>query len=323
MRDVARLAGVSVATVSRVLSGKAIVSKSAKIKVETAVAALNFVPSAAARAINSGRSHIVGALVPTLSHEIFARFLDELERGLSRAGLSVVVATTGYDKEKELHRATDLLNLGAEALVVSGLERAAGFDALIDRHQVPVVATSRFRQDADLPAIGYDNQGAARLALDYLREAGHRNIAVLSGPTVDNDRTGERVLGLHGLLPPRAFFQTGRSIPEAIALAASVVSALEPTPTALLCLSDVVAQGALIACKNAGMDVPTDISVIGIDDLPSSAYTDPPLTSVHLPVGRMGDATAAAIVAALETGAPIHSEEIASYLQVRASVTRA
>lgn len=92
--------------------------------------------------------------------------------------------------------------------------------------------------------------------------------------------------------------------------------------TALLCLSDIIAHGALQACKRKGLRVPDQISVIGIDDLPSSAYTDPPLTSVHLPVGRMGRTAAQAIVHWLEAGEKAASTEIESHIEARASVAR-
>ena len=319
MRDVARQAGVSVATVSRVLNGTARVSRQTHERVRNAVEALQFVPSPAARSITSGRSHMVGALVPTLAHEIFARFLNEMEEDLSNSGFSLVVATTDYDREKEFRRARDLLNLGVEALIVSGLDHAPEFHALTERHRVPVISTSLYDATAPMPTIGYNNVKAAQSAFSYLTDAGHRKIAVLSGPIGDNDRTRERLRGLHGLSPEIDVWETGQSIEEAISLGTSVLAS-RPEVTALLCLSDIIAHGALQACKRQGLRVPEHISVIGIDDLPSSAYTDPPLTSVHLPVGRMGRTAAQAMVQWIETGVGATPKEIESHIKVRASV---
>ncbi len=319
MRDVARQAGVSVATVSRVLNGTAQVSLQTQERVRMAVQALKFVPSPAARAINSGRSHMVGALVPTLAQEIFPRFLNEMEGRLSAAGLSLVVATTDYDSEKEFQKARDLLNLGIEALVVSGLDHSDEFYKLTTLHQVPVISTSRYDQAASIPAIGYDNRAAAQLAWDHLRQAGHEHILVLSGPLENNDRTRERVRSLRDMSPDIDVKETEHSVQAAINLCETLLS--EPRAvTALLCLSDVIAHGALIACKRLGLSVPSDISVIGIDDLPGSAFTDPPLTSVHLPVGRMGQITAGAIIEWLERGLPAQSTKIECYIEPRGSV---
>ena len=108
LRDVAQMAGVSAATVSRVVNANALVSERTRVRVQAAIDALHFVPSAAARAINSGRTHVVGALVPTLDNAIFSRFLDALEEGLAGYGLSLVVATTKDDPDREAERARGL-----------------------------------------------------------------------------------------------------------------------------------------------------------------------------------------------------------------------
>ena len=304
VRDVARHANVSVATVSRVLNGATNVSPSKRAQVEQAIEALRFVPSSAARAINSGRTRLVGALVPTLDHAIFARFIDALETGLDGYGLSLIVARTSHSPQTELDRARKLLDIGAEALVVSGVTRAPEFSALAARYDIPIIATSYYAHTSTYPTIGYDNAAATRLALDHLKALGHRRIAVLTGPIAQNDRTQARLAELDSAEGVQTQLMEGALGFEAAAYMARAQLQSKFEPTAFLCLSDVLAQGVLIALKADGIQVPRDISVIGIDDLPNSQSFDPPLTSIHLPTVEMGRATASALADWIEAGTP-------------------
>lgn len=304
VRDVARHAGVSVATVSRVLNSPERVSEDKRAKVEATIEALQFVRSSSARAINSGRTHLVGALVPTLDHAIFARFIASIEEELDGHALSLVVATTGYDQDTELNKAQRLLNMGVEGLIVSGVTRAEAFSALIKRYQVHVIATSYFKPNYEFPTIGYDNTRAAHKAWAHLVECGHEHIAVLTSPLRESDRSRARVEGLKEVsAKPLNLFEAELDYASAGAATLEIQRQM-PQATAILCLSDVLAQGALLQLAKSGFKVPEDMAVMGIDDLPSSASFDPPLTSVHLPVGQMGRAAGAAMATWIETGHP-------------------
>jgi len=301
LRDVAKTAGVSVATVSRVLNSPALVSKDMRIRVQSAIETLHFVPSAAARAINSGRTKIVGALVPTLDNAIFARFLSSLEEGLATHGLSLVVATTDGDEDIEAMKAERLVSIGAEALIVSGVTHNAAFDALVRRTRLPTIATSYFDERYHLPTIGYDNAAASTMALQHLISAGHKDIAVFHGPTEKNDRTRARLNGLRnaGQDVSLHFFSAEITM-EGGAGATRAFLSSGCKCTAVLCFSDILAASTLVELRRHGLDVPSDLSVIGVDDLPASAYSEPRLTTVRLPVSRMGHETAHAVVSWIE-----------------------
>lgn len=301
LRDVAREAGVSVATVSRVLNDAPAVRVGTRSKVEAAIDALNFVPSAAARAINSGRTRIVGALIPTLDHAIYSRFLDALEQGLAAHDLSLVVATTNEDSELELARARGLLNLGVEGFIVSGVTHDPEFEALIKRRELPTVVTSFYAPDYHLPTVGYDNISVGQSALAHLLDRGHRNIVILHGPAATNDRTRARMRGVEAAAPAKLRFIEAELRHDAVEAAFTEAMSSHP-PTAILCLSDVLAQGVLFACQNRGVNVPNDLAVMGVDDLPSSAHVSPALSTVHLPVRRMGRMAANALAMWVEHG---------------------
>ncbi len=303
LRDVAAAAGVSVATASRVMNTPEAVSEATRQKVQAAMDSLRFMPSAAARAINSGRSRFVGALVPTLDNAIFARYLSRLESQLDKHRLSLVVSTTDGIPEIEAEKARTLINIGAEGLIMSGITHRPALYELINRGGIPAIATSYYDPDFALPTIGYDNAAAAFTALSHLTGLGHSRISVIHGPTETNDRTGTRVEALRRR-PDGAkieFYLEPLSIEGGCSGVQRVLEA-RPDTTAILCMSDVQATGALYELQRCGISVPGGLSLLGIDDLPGSAHLCPGLTTVHLPVARMGLAAADAIAGWVENG---------------------
>lgn len=302
LRDVAKAAEVSVATVSRVINDASSVRPATRKRVEDAIDTLNFVPSAAARAINSGRTRIVGALVPTLDHAIYSRFLDALEQGLAVHGLSLVVATTDEESQRELDRAKGLLDLGVEGFIVSGVTHSAEFEALVAKRDLPVVVTSYYDPDYLLPTVGYDNWAVGKMALTHLAAQGYERVAVLHGPSDSNDRTRARLKGVRRAATGPLTVRACSLRMESAAAAVRDVFNTDPKIDAVLCLSDVLAQGALFECLRMGLRVPDDIAIMGVDDLPTSAHVAPGLTTVHLPVRQMGQHAAEALAQWVETG---------------------
>ncbi|MBU2957690.1 LacI family DNA-binding transcriptional regulator [Paracoccus sp. 1_MG-2023] len=315
LRDVAADAGVSVATVSRVMNSPASVAPATRERVEGAMRRLQWVPSAAARAINSGRTRFVGALVPTLDSDIFARVLANLEQGLTAQRLSLVVATTDDDPKIEVAKARALVDIGAEGLIVSGMTRSPDFHDLIDRARLPTIAISCHDPEYSMPTIGYDNHGAALAALGHLTELGHRRIAVLHGP-VRNDRTRLRVAALQGQ-GDLSFHETALSTKGGCEGVRAVLAGYRPS--AILCLSDVIAAGAMAEVQRQGLRVPADMSVMGLDDLPGSAHLYPALSTIHLPVSRMGRGVADALAGWVERDEKPHPHLLDFELIARAS----
>ncbi|MEM6762622.1 MAG: LacI family DNA-binding transcriptional regulator [Pseudomonadota bacterium] len=310
LRKVAKAAGVSLATVSRVLNDAPNVSAETKDRVRAVMKALRYTPSATARQLSTGRTRVVGALVPTVDHAIFARFLGALEQRLSEIGYTLVVSCTQNDAAMELQKAQALLATGAEGLIVSGVTRHPDFASVVEDTGVPVIVSSYFDDTSSLPTIGYDNGAIAALALRHLVEAGHEMVAVLHGPVAGNDRTAARLgalrsygdrLALHEVVSPLTM--VGGQQAARAALAAG-------RPSAMLCLSDVLALGALFEIQRQGLSIPADISIMGMDDLEWASICNPPLTTIALPVEEMGGCCAEAICHWIETGAPTPSKKI-------------
>lgn len=296
LRDVARAAEVSVATVSRVLNSPAVVQEETRKRVEKAIAELGFHPSAAARAINSGRTKIIGALIPTLDSDIFALTIDAIESRLADFGFSLVVATTGEDQEKEALKAKELLDIGAEGLFLSGVTHSDKLYSLLDHARVPAVVTSYFDPDFMYPTIGYDNRDAARIALDHLLDLGHKRIAVVHGPVQNNDRTRERVFGASTDRTDisLSYIEAELTVDGGCLIASQALKE-GLKYDAFLCVSDVLAFGVIFEMQRNRILVPEDVSVMGIHDLPSAMSTHPRLSTVRLPAREMGQQAAEAL----------------------------
>ena len=320
VRDLARSTGFSVATISRVINGADHVAPETRRQVLAAVAAQGYVPNPAARALSTRRSRTIGAIIPTLAHSIFATFLNAVERELAGHGYALVIATTGGDPHLEFQRASDLLDLGAEGLIVTGAVRDKAFARLIDNRRLPVVATSIYAPSSTVPTIGYDNRALGRLAVQHLRGLGHENIAVLHGPLQHHDRTVLRVAGVRAAARGAQLSLIECSLDTAGGVqGARAALCQRPRPSAILCLSDVLALGAMFEARRAGLAVPRQLSIMGFDDLDWAALCDPPLTTLHLPTTEMGQLAARALVGFLDKGLAIVPQRLDAAIVVRQS----
>lgn len=334
VRQVASLAGVSVATVSRVLNTPDKVSPETAEKVRQAAEQLNFIPNSSARALSTSNTRSIGIVAPTLENLIYAKFLDALESSLAERNYNLVVSTTRKGAIPESQKIRELVNIGVEALILPGLNHDAELLDYLRRSGIPFVFSSVFDEAAAHPTIGYDNYALGRKVARYLVSHGHRNILLLSGPLEDNDRTLLRFRGVRDELQ-RHFGPDYELASQILGLNTRsaheyVCGQLEARDgrafsgaTALLCLSDVIAVGALLALAKQGMAVPRDMSVVGFDNLEIAEFTNPALTTVDLPVTEMGRIIAACVTEHLERGTPMTSCLLDAELVIRDSVADA
>jgi LacI family transcriptional regulator len=305
--DVARLAGCAPATVSRALNNPDTVSPDKRARVDSAMQQLGYVRNHAARALRSQRSHMVGVLIPTLDYAIYATLVGAATRRLSSAGISALVATFNFDLQAELKEARLLIERGAEGLILIGQKHDPALYRLLEQHDLFFVNTYTLDPSGVIPSVGFDNIAAAAAITRHLVHLGHRNICVISGPTRDNDRTTNRLTGVrqelmrHGIeLEPERVFECSYSIASGRQACASLLTRTQPRPTAVICGNDVLALGALVECRERGLRIPEDISIVGFDNLELSRHTNPPLTTVNVPSEQMGDVSAAYLLSRLE-----------------------
>lgn len=321
VEDVARAAGVSTASVSRVLNDDASVSPKLRAKVERQIQELGYVRHGAARSLRSLRSLTVGAVIPTLENAIFAAGIDAFERRLHDAGYTLLVALSGYDFEHEALQVRRLLERGVDGMMLVGEDHAPATYDLLERSGVHAVNTWTYKTDAVHACVGFDNLAATRRIAHYLVGMGHRRIAMISGITAHNDRARERVEGVraglrdHGL-EPSLILERKYGIDEGRHALRALMEA-EPRPTAVVCGNDVLAYGALFACADLGIAVPGEVSITGFDDLPLTSQLRPALSTIHVPSREMGQRAAEYLLEKLAGRSVSHATELAAELVIR------
>ena len=303
IEEVARLAGVSTATVSRVLSRPEVVRNQTREQVMAAIAKLDYQPDAAARALASGRTHTVGCVIPTLDHAIFARSTQAMQTTLAQAGYQLLVASHEYDPVTEFELVRALQQRGVDALVLVGTDHAPRLWNALSAWRKPTLLT--WSCDPRLPSLGFDNEGAAQMAASHLLELGHRYIGVISGFTAHNDRAHSRIAGVR-----KSLTQAGLSLPanfvteqafnlEGGRLGLRQLMRLRRKPTAIFCGNDLLAVGAMLEAERMGLNVPVDLSICGIDNLEISEAINPGLTTVSLPTQDLGRIAAQYMLSAI------------------------
>jgi LacI family transcriptional regulator len=305
-KDVARLAGVSTATVSRVLNAPAQVEPATRDRVRDAIEKLRYVPHGPARALRSQRSGMIGAVVPSFDYALYARTTSAFERVLAARGYAHVLAAHRYDLGTEVRVTGQLIKHGVDAFAFVGVDHDPALFALLDAYGRPYVLTWGVDASGRHPSIGFDNRAATFALTRYLIDLGHRRFGLITAPTAGNDRARERGAGVRAalaaadlMLPP----QYVRTAPIALASGAAAMRellALKPRPTAVIATNDVFAVGAMLACREAGVSIPDEISITGVDSTDLGATQTPPLTSIETPIIDIGAAAAEQLVARLE-----------------------
>lgn len=325
--DVARRARVSVATVSRSFNKPDAVREDVRKRVMSAAQQLGYSPNPAAKALRMQRTHIVGAIVPTLDYAIYAQMLNSFQTELSAAGQMVFVLAVGFDNTHLYEPVRLLVDRGAEALLIVGrIEDDRARDFLRER-RIPTVTTYSYQTDDPIPSIGFDNYGATRQLMDFLVRLGHRRMVMLSGPTRGNDRQRSRIRAFRESAAQVGAAKTIQVIERKYSLldGAAVMRTIHadfPETTAVICNSDVFAFGVLAECKNLRLRVPEDVTVTGFDNQDFAGLLDPPLTTVAVPAAEMGIRSAEALLNAVRSGRPIESVKLETNLIVRGSTAR-
>jgi len=305
---VAGAAGVSPSTVSRILNGTAQVSEAKKIAVEHAIARLRFVPNPAARLLANGRSMTIGVIAQSIDSPFYGEGLRGIEDVLSDSKFAVLFTSGHWKAEQERRCVEQLQSRRVDGLIF--LTSCLSSDELRRLSvEVPLVVTGRRLKADRLYCLEFDNRGGARLATEHLLAMGHRRIAFIAGLSGHAD-AGQRLRGYRDALEGAGIDFDPRLVESGKYREAGGEAAVKQLLdagvafTAIFAANDQSAYGACLALYRRGMRVPQDISVVGFDDLLASAYTVPPLTSVHQAIYETGRAAAQAIVDLLESRQP-------------------
>lgn len=295
VRNVARLAGVSVATVSNVMNRPHVVTAATQERVQAAMDELGFVRNRAAAQLRGSRSLSVGVVVLDVGNPFFTDVARGIEDRVAQDGGMVSICSTDETTEKEGRYLRMLEEQGVRGLLVIPSTASLRHLEQIARRGTPVVMLDRASRSVDLCAAAVDDVHGGELAATHLLAYGHRRIAFLNGPSsirqcVDRRRGAARAVRAAGLDPDEILVDVHASSPKADGADPAIELLLEwpQPPTAIMCVNDLLAIGALRALLQHGLRVPADMSVIGYDDIEFVSLVSVPLTTVRQPKYQLG-----------------------------------
>lgn len=329
---IAEEAGVSTATVSRVLNHPDQVSDETRRRVLGVMKRHHFVAHGLAGGLASRRSRVIGLLIPTITNSIYASSTQAVQRTAQGHGYAVLVGVSEFSPSLEEGLVRKLLERRVDGLILTGEQRSRAIYQTIGKLGVPYVVTWQLARAHARPCVAFDNRTATRLALDHLWQLGHRTIGLICGRSDVNDRALARrdafveFMAEHGVrVAPGLILERDFEIVQGRTAMHDILRHA-PRPTAVFCANDIQAMGALYECADSGLRVPDDISIIGFDDHPMSQYTSPQLTTVRVPAEEMGRRAAEELLRTIDDGEPGHATtriELPTALVVRQTTGRA
>jgi LacI family transcriptional regulator len=305
IREVAREAGVSVATVSRVLNGSGPVSAEADKRIREIAARLDYAPNEAARALIRSRTHTLGVLLPDLHGEFFSELIRGIDQRARHDGFHVLLSSFHSDP-REMEGALRAMRGRVDGLLLMAPDvttRASLTDLSADR--VIVLLNPPARDEAPHDAVCVDNVGGARAMTKHLLSLGHRRIAIITGNKGNHDAQ-DRLRGYRAAMRAAKItrdpdLEVAGDFTEASGYAAAqVLLSGRSRPDAIFATNDAMAVGALLALRDAGVRVPEDVALAGFDDVPMARYLTPALSSVHVAIDELGRRATDLAVRAIE-----------------------
>jgi LacI family transcriptional regulator len=332
MKDIARDLGVSVVTVSKVLRNHEDISEATRKRVLDRVKELDYTPNLAARGLVTGKTYLVGLVVPDLLHPFFAQVAKSLSRSLLKKGYCLTISTSEEDAELEKHEINRLLGRRLDALVIASSSTDPSVFERIQKQGLPLVLIDRNLTGLDANYVGTDDEAIGLLATEHLIEVGCKRIAHLRGP--DNSPGAGRLKGYqnalakHDLKSLSGYVSMPRLVDvqsrESGAELMRQLLALNPRPDGVFCYNDPMAIGAIHAILDAGLRVPADIAVIGSGNLHYDTELRIPLSSIDQQTDMIGERAGRLTLSLLES--KIHPRNktiiIQPQLVVRASTDK-
>lgn len=296
IRSVARLANVSVASVSNTFNFPDRVSAELRARIGKAAADLGYIPNPAARSLRTGSSGLIGLIVADITNPFFTELVDVIERAAGRSGYSVLLCNSGEDIEREERHLQVLRVQRVDGLILAPTGRPSHtFARLLTALRFPVVLVDRAIEELGFDTVSLDNRKAAADAVEHALAQGHRRIGFINGSTLLRtaaDRlSGYRdALLAHGIQPdPALIREAAFREDDAYQAAIALMTGTDP-PTVVFAANNLMMVGLLRALAELGLRCPEGVSVIGMDDFPWSEAFTPPLTTVAQPVRSMGEA---------------------------------
>jgi DNA-binding LacI/PurR family transcriptional regulator len=338
--DVARVAKVSPSSVSNVLNGRSERMKpSTRERIEQAIEQLGYTPNLAARQLKTGHAPIIGLIVPSVANPFYGIFARLVEEVALAGGYQVLLGNSDRSPDRERQYAEELWGYGVRGIIFgSSLTQFTHLESLIDKG-LHVVAFDRATQQSDritVDSIGVDNVQVTRLATKHLLALGHRRIGFISGPISTVSRL-DRLEGYRTTLQEAGIEPDPQLVWEGVANNYGDAAAVElgrqgahdllsktNPPTAMIAINDMYAFGVYAGARDLGLNIPEDVSVVGVDDIVLTEVVQPPLTTIHQPIGDITRLAVERLIGRLQDTCtePLGHQVLSPKLIVRASTAR-
>jgi LacI family repressor for deo operon, udp, cdd, tsx, nupC, and nupG len=304
---VAKRAGVSTATVSRVLSRPQVVTPSTRDRVLQAIEDLSYAPNSAARNLRTLKSGKLLVTVPDISNPFFSLILQGIEDAAQRAGYAVLLGDTQHNARREERYALMLKHKEADGLIFLGHrlpKAAAEIVRAMTPRCAPIVNGCEFSPHLGVPGVHIDNAKAASEAMDHLYGLGHRRIGVVTGPLL-SPLSRDRLRGTRARAAAEHAEEDLIIIPGDFSIASGVTAGEElltsvDRPTAVFCFNDEMAMGVVEAARARHVRLPEELSIVGFDDIRFASHVNPPLTTIAQPMREIGESTVRMLLLILE-----------------------
>jgi LacI family transcriptional regulator len=303
IRDVAREAGVSVATVSRVFNNSGPVREETRRRISDVALRLRYSPNSAARSLSRQQADTIGVLLPDLYGEFFSEVIRGIDQLVQREGWHLLVSSS-HNERTDIEAALRAMRGRVDGLLVMSPDLDARALSENLPANLPVVLLNCEVDGRAYDSLNIDNYGGALAMMGHLLERGHRRIGLITGLPRNHDAR-ERLRGSHaalaaaGLRADPCLVVQGDFSESSGYRAAHVLLERGPLPTAIVAGNDSMAIGALSALVESGVRVPEDVALVGFDDIPIARYVAPPLTTVRVRIPELGGRAAARLLAAL------------------------
>lgn len=305
IRDVAREAGVSVATVSRVLNDSGAVREETRRRIEDVARRLRYTPNSAARSLSTRKTRTIGVLLPDLHGEFFSEVIRGIDQVVQAAGWHLLVSSS-HNEQAAIEAALRAMRGRVDGLLVMTPDLDPHALAANLPEQLPVVLLNCGVDDRTYDSVNIDNYAGARAEAEHVLGLGHRRIGLITGPERNHDAR-ERLRGVLDVLAaagaaPRTEWRVPGDFSERSGYeAAERILAAADRPTALIAANDSMAIGALGALRERGIRVPAEMTVVGFDDIPIARYVAPPLTTVRVTIPALGERSTRRLFAAMRS----------------------
>ena len=294
IKDVAKAANLSVASVSRALNGSGSVTEATRKLVLETARALRYVPHSGARSLSTSHTNTIGVVLPDLYGEFFSELIRGIDVAARRRGLHLLVSSSHGDAA-EAGAALRAMRGRVDGLIVMSPHVDAGFLAANLPDSLPIVLLNTHDAGHHCSSLTVDNYGGAAAMVQHLVEMGRRRIMMITGPA-NNFESEERLRGFHETLarlvpdadPQELTVLRGDFSEESGYRAGHQLQALKRLPDAVFAANDMMAIGCLFALNEAGLQVPRDLALVGFDDIPTARFVTPPLTTVRVRISDMG-----------------------------------